>query len=337
MGNLKLFELQNIDERLKEKVDIFIESDLTTGEFINSIRYLSYHESGRFKDASVVVIDIGSMSVKGVMMAALSEDGRGVLSHPGTTFAGPVIEIREKLNVTFQILEMIFEYYENKYEYIEVKCIPAIYTKQPVGRLEYFLQKRGYCCHMTGLANVIDISNLKSSEDILNLCKAKRRNQIRKAIKDEVFQVQKGEVIREDVWNNLNDNLKTKFSVNSTHSYEEILELQKRFPLEIVPYYALSAKDEYGAFALIYKFKNVYHTQYLDVNYGFSKWYPNLFLLFKLIENAICEGYEWFSFGVSTENRGDVLNEGLFEYKSEFGGGEVLITRYEWKKEINHA
>jgi len=87
-------------------------------------------------------------------------------------------------------------------------------------------------------------------------------------------------------------------------------------------------EGEYGAFALVYCFKNVFHTQYLDLNYRFSKQMPNLMLISKLILKARELGYSYFSFGASTEDSGNILNYSLFRYKAEYGGGSILLPLY---------
>ena len=86
-----------------------------------------------------------------------------------------------------------------------------------------------------------------------------------------------------------------------------------------------TADGIYGAFGLIYLFKNVFHTQYLDLNYDYSTHYPNLLLITELIWEARRLGYRWFSFGASTESGGQVMNEGLYEYKAAYGGGDILL------------
>ena len=126
----------------------------------------------------------------------------------------------------------------------------------------------------------------------------------------------------------MNDNLESKFGYKTTHSYDEITWMQKNMPEHIVPYETRTKEGEYAAFALVYKFKHVFHTQYLDVNYRFSGEYPNLYLVHNLMMEAAREGYRMFSFGASTENGGKDLNEGLFAYKSGYGGGSILLPCY---------
>ena len=38
---------------------------------------------------------------------------------------------------------------------------------------------------------------------------------------------------------------------------------------------------------------------------------------------------KWFSFGISTENMGRKLNEGLIRYKESFGGVSCIFDFYE--------
>ena len=46
------------------------------------------------------------------------------------------------------------------------------------------------------------------------------------------------------------------------------------------------------------------------------------------IRSAIGSGRRWFDFGTSNERQGRFLNEGLYEFKSNFGGGGVAHEFY---------
>jgi len=47
------------------------------------------------------------------------------------------------------------------------------------------------------------------------------------------------------------------------------------------------------------------------------------------LQEAVVAGARYFNFGVCTEEDGRVLNEGLYRFKSEFGGGGVAYEFYE--------
>ena len=330
MGTADYLEIKHkpeLTEKQLAKADAFIMKDSTTGEFINTFRYLDYHPEGRFQDDSIVVMDRGSGEVRGVMMAARG-DNDSIISYPGTTFAGPVVDRAAKLETTEAVLDRMLGYYESKYSEVKIKKQPEYYAAQPFHLINYILLRRGYDYGMSALANIICIDGIGTEEDTLALFHAKRRNQVRKVIREGIFALSRQEEIRETVWKNMNENLRNKYGAKTTHTLEEIRDLQGRCPNQIKAFYADASDGTYGAFALCFLFKKVFHTQYLDVNYEYAGQYPNLLLITKLIQEARGMGFRYFSFGASTEDGGEVLNRSLYSYKAEFGGGDLLLPVY---------
>ena len=314
-----------LNDKEKAKVDEFILDTLSNGEFINSVKYLSYHPKNRFIDDSIIVKDINSGGIKCVVMAGCkNNDNSTIISHPGTTFSGPIFKSSQSISEMTDIFKSVLEYYETKYKKIEFRIQPTSYASQPIEDILYMFTKNGYTLGYTALANIINISHLKDEDDIFKLYESKRRNQVKKSIRDYNYTFQKQNYIEENIWRNMNENLENRFEASTTHSYEEIIGLMNMMPNNIIPYIVQKDESQYGAFGLIYKFKNVFHTQYLDLNYQLSREYPNLLLIHNLIKEAINEGYHYFSFGASTENSGEYINEGLYNYKKGFGGGRII-------------
>lgn len=327
IDNLEIKQKVELTEKQAAKADAFIMKESTTGEFINTFRYLDYHPEGRFQDDSIVVLDKGSGEIRGVMVAARG-DNDSIVSYPGTTFAGPIVDRAAKLETTEAVLDSMLGYYESRYREVRIKKQPDYYSRQPFHLIDYILLRRGYTYGMSALANIICIDRMNTEEDILALFHSKRRNQVRKVMKEGQFMFTAQEEIRKAVWKNMNENLQNKFGAKTTHTLEEIRDLQSRLPDNIRAFYADTADGTYGAFALCFLFKNVFHTQYLDVNYEHAGQYPNLLLILKLIQEAGGMGYHYFSFGASTEDGGKVLNRGLYSYKAEYGGGDILLPVY---------
>ena len=316
-----------MNEKEKKKVDEFILNKDTNGEFINTLKYLSYHKN-RFYEDSIYISDKGSGSVLGVVLANVNSEENQLVSHTGTTFSGPILNLKNNYHNCEMVMDMMLDYYENKYKEIDFKITPEIYNNKAMGIVEHILLKHGYQRAMTALVNIVDLFGIDSEDSILAMYDSKRRNEVRKAKRDQLFKIVKKDKVDKGIWEAMNKNLRNKFEVNSTHSYEEICELQRLFPERIVSYTANTKDGEYAAFALVYKFKNVFHTQYLDVNYKFSRGYPNLLLIHYLIKEAVKEKYRVFSFGASTEHNGVIVNEGLFSYKQGFGGGSIILPMY---------
>ncbi len=330
---IELIQIEMLTEKERNSVDAFLLSPNTNGEFINSLGYLAYHPRERFTEDSVVVRDVASKTVRGVMLATIDpENPKRVVSHMGTTFAGPILDQKLSIEGIETVLDLLMNYYEQRYEEIILKTTPPCYTAQPFDSIGYFLLRRGYTFGMTALANVIDLTQLHTEVDILQLFDAKKRNHTKKALKNESFIFGTSPCIRSEVWDQMNENLYHKFNSKTTHTYEEICDLARRVPERIQAFYVDTSDGDYGAFALVYKFKNVYHTQYLDTNYHYTGEYPNLLLVLRLIEQAMKEGYRYFSFGASTEAGGNIMNTGLYNYKSGYGGGDILLPKYTWRK-----
>ncbi len=318
---------RDMPDQEKKKIDKFVLHEETNGEFINTVRYLSYHKD-RFEEDSVYVVDEENGTVMGVVMATVDSGRSSVLSHGGTTFSGPVLCLKNSYHSCELVMDLLLDYYEKRYKEIKFEITPQFYSKRQTGVIEHILQKRGYRYGMSALSNVIDLFGLSGEDSVFALYDSKRRNQVRKAVKKQAFVVSKAGEISEDIWAAMNENLHNKFGVHSTHSYAEICELHSLFPERIIPYEVYAREGGYAAFALIYKFKNVFHTQYLDVNYAFSGEYPNLFLIHSLMQQAVDEKYRLFSFGTSTERGGEIVNEGLFSYKQGYGGGSIILPVY---------
>lgn len=327
--NLMVIKRGSADKKIVRRADEFVLSEQTNGEFINSVRYLCYHPESRFEDDSIIVLNQENKEVLGVMMAArIPGNAHAIISHPGTTFSGPILNHKAGIESNFAILQFMLDYYESRYQTVEIRLRPTAYDSQPMEYIPFYLLNRGYQCGMTALANVLRIEKAESSDVQLRSYDAKRRNQVKKVIKEDRYVFLSESGIREEYWANLNQNLQSKYGTSSTHTYGEISYLQELYSDRIQTFSTRRSSGEYGAFALVYRFKNVFHTQYLDMNYAYSSEYPHLYLIHNLIRLAHEEGYSVFSFGGSTEERGAYLNKGLYDYKDGYGGGSILLPVY---------
>ena len=80
---------------------------------------------------------------------------------------------------------------------------------------------------------------------------------------------------------------------------------------------------------VLFNSTNVWHAQYIasnEIGYSLSA----LDAIFEsLIDVAKTSGALYFDFGTSNEQDGLVLNDGLYRFKSEFGGGGMAHEYYE--------
>lgn len=323
---LSVIEKKDIDVAVWDR---FIQSEDTNGEFINTHRYLSYHPADRFHDVSCAIIDEDNQQVRCVFPAiTVPAQPKNVVSHQGTSFAGPIFSTHSKvpeISEYFKLIEAHFK--ERGMEVLRSRCKPLLFWPKNTSReeLDWVFFHRGYFLNGANLGNFIDFTE---TPDILflEMCSGKRRNQIKKSLTNAlVFREEKQ--VSKNSWSELEKNIQTKFSTSPTHSFDEISELQSRFPQNIRSFYVYSGM-EYAAMAVVYIYKTVFHTQYLDLNYKFSSEYAHLFLVYHLVKIALEEKFKGFSFGPSTESWGKILNEGLYSYKRQYGGYGVMYPEF---------
>jgi len=237
---LEIVRINEINISEKNKVDKFILDVNTNGEFITTIEYLEYHPVDRFIDKSIIIKDLDSGSIKCVMMAASTKENKDIIvSHPGTTFSGLIFNRKTKVCEIEEMLEVIETYYRDQCVKIIFKNIPSCYCSQPNDDTGYALMKKNYMYGYTALANIIDLTNIKNEVEIFEIYTSKRRNQVKKPIKKNEFELAKLETIDEIIWKNMNQNLSDKYDTRTTHTFAEISELQKKISEK---YYSLCSK-----------------------------------------------------------------------------------------------
>jgi lipid II:glycine glycyltransferase (peptidoglycan interpeptide bridge formation enzyme) len=122
--------------------------------------------------------------------------------------------------------------------------------------------------------------------------------------------------------------LARKHGATPVHSLAEMMELVCLFP-DSIKLFVAKLNDEVLAGTLLFISREVVHAQYIASNLmGYSL--SALDMVFnEAIEFSKNLNMNYFDFGISNENQGLCLNEGLYEFKSEFGGGGVVHEFYE--------
>ncbi|MGL6604462.1 hypothetical protein [Aeromonas hydrophila] len=130
-------------------------------------------------------------------------------------------------------------------------------------------------------------------------------------------------------WSNLNDVLMAGHGAKPVHSYDEIVALKKLFPENIKVFSAL-LDGEQVAGAVMFITDTVAHTQYL-YNTVAGRDVGALDGLVDYLVKTEFADKEYFDFGISNEQQGRYLNEGLISQKEGFGARAVVHDFYEIK------
>jgi hypothetical protein len=288
-------------------------SNSKNGVFLLCRDYMEYH-SDRFRDHSLLFFKNGKLI--GLMPANLNNDVLN--SHEGLTFGGIISDSEMKTHIMMEIFEEIVSHCkEEGFTELLYKTVPYIYHQIPAEEDLYALFR-----HNARLIGRDVISSIHMPLDIKYT--KERMRTIRKAKKHNIvvkrsFDFKAFMKIEEEV-------LLERHDARPVHKVNEIIQLAERFPNNI-KLFASFKEDSMLAGSIIFESKNVAHAQYAaDSNEGW-----NLGALDLVFDYLIMEYYknkEFFDFGSSTENRGQVLNGGLVRHKEGFGARAVMQDFY---------
>jgi hypothetical protein len=285
---------------------------------LHTRRFLSYH-GDRFKDRSVLIIESGKLV--GVFPAAESlSDFSLIVSHPGSTYGGIVHRGWLSGMRMLEAITALSEHYSKAgYHRLQYKAAPHIYTTTPAQDDLYALFRLGAQRVRCDLSCTIDLAKRQPLSE-------RRRRGLKKALK--TVTLSGDPALLGELWAVIAQNLARKHDAKPVHSLDELSLLQERFPEHIIIRCALM-EGRVEAGVVFFNSPSVWHAQYIAA----SENAYNVSALDAVFDAATNEaqqaGARYFDFGTSNEEGGMVLNDGLYRFKSEFGGGGVAHEYYE--------
>ena len=131
-----------------------------------------------------------------------------------------------------------------------------------------------------------------------------------------------------DFWNEiLIPNLALKHQAKPVHSLEEITKLKALFPKKIRQFNVYE-NEVIVAGTTIFESSTVAHSQYISGKEDKNE-LGGLDLLFFQLISEVFKNKRFFDFGISNENQGLRLNQGLSYWKESFGAHTVVQDFYE--------
>lgn len=281
--------------------------------FLHTRRFLSYHGK-RFQDTSCIIERDGEWL--GILPAAVHpERADCIVSHPGISYGGLLHCGRLTGEGTVEAFDQVMQHFRNLgYRHFYYKAIPMIYPMIPAQDDLYALFRLGAEKYRCDLSSAIDLSH--------RLAPAERRlRALRKAAKAGI-QVVEGIENLVEFWSVLVENLSQKHQAKPVHQIEEIQELCRRFPNNIHLHCATQS-GVIVAGSLLFSTPRVLHCQYIAANHE-GKESNALDAVFRNAIESAHGAARYFDFGISNELEGQVLNDGLYRFKTEFGGSGVV-------------
>lgn len=294
------------------------------GTFLFERGFMDYHHD-RFEDGSVMFYDDGG-ELAGLLPANVERERQLLSSHSGLTYGGLVlspqcglVDVREMFRLVGQL------FLDRGINTLVYKPTPYIYHSYPAEEDLYWLfrAKAGLEARTVSSAIVLT-SDLHSAL------------WHRKTKKKACAELQLGDDIDDhlpEFWEIVTDVLRTRHAVRPVHALSEVALLKRRFPDNIRLHTVTNSEGAVIAGCLAFVACKVVHIQYMEAGEEGRQRRALDWLMKHLIGRYADCGMHYFEFGISTEQGGRLLNEGLAYQKEGFGGRAVCYDTYSVKLE----
>ncbi len=284
------------------------------GHFLFDRNFIEYH-ADRFQDSSYIFLE----EEKPIALLPANLSGDTLYSHQGLTFGGLVLDQRATSVRVLAIWDVLLaDLHSRGIQRLVYKPLPLIYHRSPAQEDLYALFRHGARLVRRDVTTTIDYGAPGT--------RSKRRQRgVKKAVKADITFAESHDWL--GFWKVLSDTLGLKHGVAPTHTAQEITRLAKRFP-ESIRLYTAQAQGRILAGVVMFETTAVAHAQYIAASEE-GRHVCALDGLFDYVIEHYRGTHRYFDFGISNEDNGQVLNEGLVSQKEEFGGSAVVHDVYE--------
>ena len=260
--------------------------------FLFNRNFMDYH-ADRFHDTSLIIRTAHGHPAALLPANRCPSDKRIVQSHGGLTYGGLLTPSSASTSDIGRMFQLCANHYAHKgYIQMDYKPVPHIYHAYPAEEELYWLHRMGATLSSRAISTSMD--HLPG------------------------------------YWEVLTNVLLTRHDTRPVHSLIEITQLANAFPSSIQLFTALTSNGDIAAGCVLFITSKVVHIQYIAASdegraLGALDW------LFQHIIDHAREHYPnavYLDFGISTEQQGLVLNEGLIFQKEGFGARGVCYDAY---------
>ena len=318
-----MYEILPYSPELDKRLDHFVECESVNGTFLQTRRFLNYHPTGRFTDASFALEKSGTIVA---YFPGVAKE-QTFVSHAGTTFGGPIIA--KSFYSGSRLLEILKEadqHLISRFKNIRFKITPAIFAEESPDLLEYMLEHMGYTRHTELSSYCI----LQSGVDPLENCDKECRRIFKKS---EIEGIRFGNLEKTEDFETFYHFLeisKSKHNVHPVHTLLELYDLKDNRIPDHIRFRGIWDNDTLVAAMMLFRFEKTktIHAQYIAPNPDYEKFQPTIALYVRVMREAALEGYQKISWGISTENGGEFLNENLHRFKESLGAKASVNAFY---------
>lgn len=303
----------------KSNWDDFV-NESRNGTFLFNRDYMEYH-SDRFPDYSLMFFNADGELIA-VLPATLTGDS--LSSHAGLTYGGVIHGDSMRASLMLELFSALTAYLRTEgIETLKYKTTPHIFHRIPSEEDLYALFRNNAVLVRRDLSSAIFLPDrLPFSKELYALKQAQKLGLL--VTRSHDF---------DTFMKLMTVTLEAKYGVKPVHTAAEIEHLAQRFPDNIKLFITTEADELIGG-VLIYEHQTAVHAQYIAAS-DRGKKVGALALIFNSLIDTYTGCKNYFDFGISTENDGQHLNEGLVQNKEWFGARAIVHDFYELKSQTN--
>ena len=292
--------------------DSFVDNS-RNGTFLHKRGYMDYH-AHRFTDHSL-------MFYRGEELVAIVpahiKDGC-FCSHNGLTYGGMLLSSETATATVLELFDAMKSHLLENTTATSIiyKPTPHIYHRYPCEEDLYALFRHGAKLTERKVSSAIPL------EEPLPIG---GRRKLTGKVKSCLHIVEGGDFAT--FWDILHERLQNRYNVAPVHSIEEITLLKERFPDNIKLFSVADNNGNTLGGVVLFITDNVVHMQYSATTEEGRRLSALDYLYEELITNRFA-GKKYFDFGISVEDGGRYLNNGLIAYKERLGGRAVVYDTY---------
>lgn len=326
-----MFTVVKFNENCEMEWDRFVEEKAFNGTFLQTRRFLNYHEKGKFVDASVMIYCDKNKIAAVCPACTVVEEGekRVFYSHKGSTFGGLLVDKKYySAKYMIELIKDLEQYLKNDgYEKVYLRITNDILSQIPTDLMQYSFQYNQFL-EFKELGAYIDFDVYK--EDILANIKQGKRTNIHNALKEGLVtrEITSEEEIAQ-FYNILCESLQ-KYSITPVHTLKELIDFKYDRLKNECGFFGVFYQGNMIAGAMMFYFNRVFcaHAQYLAAKRILNNLSPATYLYYAMICEMKRKGFHKISWGIATENEGKYLNEGLIESKESYGSIDLVNRTY---------
>jgi hypothetical protein len=313
-----MLSIENYSQEKQHIWDEFVKNS-NNGTIFHSRQFLNYHPPGRFKDHSLLFLK--KKKITALLPAVVTEPDNGnmLISHPGASFGGFVVDRDITLKNSFALVESLIQYARSKnFAGIDITLPPIFYSAKINNYLDFALFKNQFGYRKREVSSFVTFDF--PQEDVLKIFKSEARTAVRRSqklgIKIKLSQNYPG------FYQILKKNLKMRHDVNPTHSLDELKRLNRIFPDYIQLYGAFLEDKMIAGVVMFHCNPQVTLAFYISHNEAFQQYRAVNLLFYEIFRHSIQKGFRYLDFGIFTVNMDP--NWGLARFKENFGSKGIF-------------